>query len=36
VLGEYLAKTYVESKRRPIFLAREILEPKAEEEDAAH
>ncbi|MDR3313144.1 MAG: glycosyltransferase family 2 protein [Oscillospiraceae bacterium] len=30
VLGEYLAKTYVESKRRPIFLAREVLEPKEE------
>ena len=28
VLGEYLAKTYVESKRRPIYLAREVLEPK--------
>ena len=25
VLGEYLAKTYVESKRRPIYLAREVL-----------
>jgi len=31
VLGEYLAKTYVESKRRPIYLAREVLEPKGEE-----
>jgi glycosyltransferase involved in cell wall biosynthesis len=29
ILGEYLAKTYVESKRRPIYLAREICEPKA-------
>ena len=28
VLGEYLAKTYVESKRRPIYLAREVLEAK--------
>ena len=28
VLGEYLAKNYVESKRRPIYLAREVLEPK--------
>ena len=28
VLGEYLAKTYVESKRRPIYLAREVLEGK--------
>ncbi|MDR2648030.1 MAG: glycosyltransferase family 2 protein [Oscillospiraceae bacterium] len=26
ILGEYLAKTYVESKRRPIYLAREILD----------
>ncbi|MDR2687967.1 MAG: glycosyltransferase family 2 protein [Oscillospiraceae bacterium] len=30
VLGEYLAKTYVESKRRPIYLAREVLEGKEE------
>jgi glycosyltransferase involved in cell wall biosynthesis len=28
LLGEYLAKTYVESKRRPIYLAREVLEGK--------
>jgi len=28
ILGEYLAKTYVESKNRPIYLAREVLEPK--------
>ena len=28
ILGEYLAKTYVESKRRPIYLAREVLEGK--------
>ena len=33
VLGEYLAKTYVESKRRPIYLAREVLEPKGEDCD---
>ncbi|MCL2298919.1 MAG: glycosyltransferase family 2 protein [Firmicutes bacterium] len=32
VLGEYLAKTYVESKRRPIYLAREVLEGKLAEE----
>ena len=31
VLGEYLAKTYVESKRRPIYLARTVLEPKDRE-----
>ncbi|MDR1927888.1 MAG: glycosyltransferase family 2 protein [Oscillospiraceae bacterium] len=30
ILGEYLAKTYVESKRRPIYLTREVLEPKQE------
>jgi len=30
LLGEYLAKTYVESKRRPIYLAREVLEGKEE------
>jgi glycosyltransferase involved in cell wall biosynthesis len=30
VLGEYIAKTYVESKHRPIYLAREVLEPKEE------
>ena len=28
ILGEYLAKNYVESKRRPIYLAREVLQPK--------
>jgi len=28
IVGEYLAKTYEESKRRPIFVARRILEPK--------
>jgi hypothetical protein len=33
VLGEYLAKTYVESKRRPIFLAREVLGGKEEARD---
>ncbi|MCL1951267.1 MAG: glycosyltransferase family 2 protein [Oscillospiraceae bacterium] len=32
VLGEYLAKTYVESKRRPIYLAREVLTAKMAEE----
>jgi len=32
VLGEYLAKTYVESKRRPIYLAREVLEGKQAED----
>lgn len=31
ILGEYLAKTYVESKRRPIYLAREVLKPKDED-----
>ncbi|MDR1465821.1 MAG: glycosyltransferase family 2 protein [Oscillospiraceae bacterium] len=28
ILGEYLAKTYVESKRRPIYIAREVIAPK--------
>jgi glycosyltransferase involved in cell wall biosynthesis len=27
IVGEYLAKTYVESKRRPIYVARRVLEP---------
>ena len=26
VLGEYLGRTYIESKRRPIFLVRKIYE----------
>ena len=34
VLGEYLAKTYVESKRRPIYLAREVLEGKDDAPEA--
>jgi len=28
ILGEYLAKNYVESKHRPVYVAREVLEPK--------
>jgi len=28
LLGEYLAKNYVESKRRPIYVARQVLEPR--------
>ncbi|GGD69235.1 glycosyltransferase family 2 protein [Caballeronia grimmiae] len=28
VIGEYLGRTYLESKRRPIFLVRKIYEPK--------
>jgi glycosyltransferase involved in cell wall biosynthesis len=27
ILGEYLAKTYMESKKRPIYLVRKILQP---------
>ena len=27
VIGEYLGKTYLESKRRPAFLIRRIYEP---------
>jgi len=30
IVGEYLAKTYEESKRRPIYVARRVLEPKQE------
>lgn len=33
VLGEYLAKTYVESKRRPIFIAKEVVEPLVQQKD---
>ncbi len=33
ILGEYLAKTYVESKRRPIYLVREVLEAKEKQSD---
>jgi len=29
IVGEYLAKSYEESKRRPIYLARRVLEPKS-------
>ena len=29
VLGEYLGRTYLESKRRPVFLVRRIYEPKS-------
>jgi glycosyltransferase involved in cell wall biosynthesis len=32
VLGEYLAKTYVESKRRPVYVARTVLQPKGKKE----
>jgi hypothetical protein len=27
VIGEYLARTYLETKRRPVFLVRHIYEP---------
>lgn len=33
VLGEYLSKTYVESKHRPIYIARQILDYKDKEEN---
>lgn len=28
IIGSYLAKTYIQSKQRPIFVAKEILKPK--------
>ena len=33
ILGEYLAKTYLETKRRPIFICKETNVEKAEEEN---
>ena len=33
VLGEYLSKTYVESKHRPIYIARQILDYKDKDEN---
>ncbi len=33
VIGKYLAKTYEQGKNRPIYIAREIIEPKAAEND---
>jgi len=31
IVGEYLAKTYEESKRRPIYVARRVLEPRSQD-----
>jgi hypothetical protein len=28
VLGEYLGRTYIESKRRPVFLVRRVYDSK--------
>ena len=28
IIGEYLAKNYIETKRRPVYLAKEILDYK--------
>ena len=33
IVGEYLAKTYEESKRRPIFVARRVLKPRGRDEN---
>ena len=32
IIGKYLAKTYEQSKNRPIYIAREVIEPKENEE----
>ncbi len=32
IVGQYLAKTYEQGKNRPIYLAREIIEPKEKQE----
>lgn len=33
IIGEYLARTYVETKRRPIYIAREIIDNKEKKND---
>ncbi len=33
IIGKYLAKTYEQGKNRPIYIAREIIEPKEQEND---
>jgi len=34
IVGEYLAKTYEESKRRPIYVARRVLNPRSRDENS--
>lgn len=33
IIGKYLAKTYEQGKNRPIYIAREIIEPKGQKND---
>ena len=33
IIGEYLARTYIQGKRRPIYIAKEIIKSKKYGED---